>query len=107
GHQENGRSSRPGVVGQKRAPQQSRNSEHLEHVWRNQPAVELLSALPVEIKNVSPAAADYLIENMVLFLEIEKFRVPKPCPSAGTILSIVMNRDHDDALRVDVREGIQ
>src|SRR5882762_4381432 len=69
----------PTILGSRlKCPAQERgNSEHLEHVCSYISAVELLGALAVEVENVLTCSANHRVEDMVLFLIIQKFIIAK------------------------------
>src|SRR6266404_5753765 len=76
-HEKNRRSPWLVVIGRQCPAQERGNSEYLEHVCSYISAVELLGALAVEVENVLTCSANHRVEDMVLFLIIQKFIIAK------------------------------
>src|SRR5262249_119962 len=106
-HNEDRRSARLAVIGRDAPAQQRRHSQEVEDVRRNICSLEALHAIATGVEDVFAGVPDHSLEDVVLFLIIQKFRdgiVATPPVIAS--LRIMDLESHNPA-RISVRKRIQ
>ena len=105
-HHRDGRRARLGIRGRERASGQWLHAEEREHVRRDERDGEAIGAFVARVVHAHDFGAEHVLEDVALFLEVEKFR--RGQRAAMDAIGLRVADDHvDHAIGIAVGERIE